>query len=179
MKFYKSEFMSMTANGIEKREGYKFDYLLGDGTMTQLGVYKTDDKNWRVVDLECGLSLCIEPTRTAAVAMAERLRDKYMEIRETPKYKQDVEKFMAAMQPSEECTETVDESPIENAPAIQISLETMQEWCASRGNVIATQKREGCCIWVEGETKPYKEELKELGFRWGKARKAWYYTPVA
>lgn len=61
--------------------------------------------------------------------------------------------------------------------AITVSLTYMKAWCAEREDVLATQKHEGCCIWVEGITKPYQAELKELGFRWGKSRKAWYFDP--
>lgn len=43
--------------------------------------------------------------------------------------------------------------------AIEVSLENMKEWCKER-NLLATQKREGCCIWVEGDSKPYADELK-------------------
>ena len=59
--------------------------------------------------------------------------------------------------------------------AVVVSLDYMRAWCSEREDVLATQKREGCCIWVEGITKPYQAELKELGFRWGKSRKAWYF----
>lgn len=58
-----------------------------------------------------------------------------------------------------------------------VTLETMQAWCEGKG-LIATQKREGTCIWVEGESKPYADELKELGFRFAKKRKSWYLTPA-
>jgi len=58
-----------------------------------------------------------------------------------------------------------------------ITLETMQAWAGER-NLIATQKRPGTCIWVEGESKPYADELKELGFRFAKKRKSWYLTPA-
>lgn len=34
----------------------------------------------------------------------------------------------------------------------------------------------GSWIWVSGSTKPYKEKLKDLKFRWSKAKAAWYYT---
>lgn len=29
--------------------------------------------------------------------------------------------------------------------------------------------------WVSGDTKPIKEDLKELGFRWSPRRKQWYH----
>lgn len=64
--------------------------------------------------------------------------------------------------------------PVEDAAAV-VSLESMREW-VKRGNMVATQKREGCAIWVEGETKPFQAELKELGFRWSPKRKGWYHA---
>ena len=63
----------------------------------------------------------------------------------------------------------------EVAPA-EISLAAMEKWCEGKG-LIASQKREGCCIWVEGESKPYADELKEMGFRFAKKRKSWYLDP--
>ena len=62
--------------------------------------------------------------------------------------------------------------------AAAVSLQTMQAWAKERG-LVATQKNEGSCIWVEGESKPYAEELKDLGFRFAKKRKSWYFTPAA
>ena len=32
----------------------------------------------------------------------------------------------------------------------------------------------GSWFWIYGDTKPYKEKLKELGGRWSKNKKAWY-----
>lgn len=37
----------------------------------------------------------------------------------------------------------------------------------------------GTWIWCSGNTKPYKENLKELGLRWSGPRKMWYYTTQA
>ena len=34
----------------------------------------------------------------------------------------------------------------------------------------------GSWLWVTGNTMPAKEILKELGFRWSKTKKAWYYN---
>lgn len=34
----------------------------------------------------------------------------------------------------------------------------------------------GSWIWVSGNTKPYKDQLKEIGFKWSKSKSAWYYT---
>ena len=35
----------------------------------------------------------------------------------------------------------------------------------------------GCFVWVSGETKPYKEALKELNFRWHTKKFCWYLAP--
>jgi len=35
----------------------------------------------------------------------------------------------------------------------------------------------GCFIWVSGNTKPHKEEIKALGFRWHSKKKVWYKAP--
>lgn len=34
----------------------------------------------------------------------------------------------------------------------------------------------GTWIWIDGETKPYKEALKALKCRWHSTRKLWYFT---
>lgn len=33
----------------------------------------------------------------------------------------------------------------------------------------------GSWLWITGETRAVKDELKELGFRWSKNKSAWYY----
>ena len=35
----------------------------------------------------------------------------------------------------------------------------------------------GTFIWVSGDTKPYKEQLKEMGFRWSANKLNWYLAP--
>lgn len=37
---------------------------------------------------------------------------------------------------------------------------------------------EGTWLWVSGDTKPHREELKRLGLRWAPRRKAWYKKPA-
>ena len=37
----------------------------------------------------------------------------------------------------------------------------------------------GCWIWCGGNTYPYKNELKALGFKWGNAKKKWYFHTEA
>jgi hypothetical protein len=36
-------------------------------------------------------------------------------------------------------------------------------------------ERIGDWVWVSGDTRPIKEELKTLGFFWGNKKKAWYF----
>lgn len=33
----------------------------------------------------------------------------------------------------------------------------------------------GTWVWIQGDTKPIKEKLKELGFRWAGKKKSWYW----
>lgn len=35
----------------------------------------------------------------------------------------------------------------------------------------------GSFIWISGNTKPYKDQLKELGLRWSNKKSAWYKSP--
>lgn len=35
----------------------------------------------------------------------------------------------------------------------------------------------GIFIWITGNTYPYRNELKALGFKWGSTKKAWYWHP--
>ena len=36
----------------------------------------------------------------------------------------------------------------------------------------------GAWLWIHGDTKPVKEELKAQGFRWAPDKKLWYYAGV-
>ncbi len=35
----------------------------------------------------------------------------------------------------------------------------------------------GAFLWVSGNTKPYKEELKALNMKWSNNKKSWYLAP--
>ena len=35
----------------------------------------------------------------------------------------------------------------------------------------------GCFVWVTGNTKPHKEQLKALRFKWHSKKSAWYLAP--
>ena len=33
----------------------------------------------------------------------------------------------------------------------------------------------GCWLWISGDTRPHKEELKAAGCRWSSSKKMWYW----
>jgi curved DNA-binding protein CbpA len=35
----------------------------------------------------------------------------------------------------------------------------------------------GCFLWLSGNTKVYKDSIKELGFKWSNNKAAWYHSP--
>lgn len=37
----------------------------------------------------------------------------------------------------------------------------------------------GCWIWVDGNTYDYKDALKEIGFKWAREKKKWYFHTEA
>lgn len=37
----------------------------------------------------------------------------------------------------------------------------------------------GCWIWVDGNTYKYKDALKEIGFKWAREKKKWYFHTEA
>ena len=41
-----------------------------------------------------------------------------------------------------------------------------------------TVEESGSWLWISGDTRPHKEELKALGCRWSKKRSAWYWKPA-
>lgn len=41
------------------------------------------------------------------------------------------------------------------------------------------KKGEGACVWVEGKTAQCAAELKALGFKWSRKRRAWWRKPDA
>lgn len=77
-------------------------------------------------------------------------------------------------------TKKAAESKADVAEEVSMSalLERMRKWCADRKDVVAIRKNDRLVtpVRIEGDTRPYKDELKELGFRY--ARKGfWYYGP--
>ncbi len=37
----------------------------------------------------------------------------------------------------------------------------------------------GCWLWVDGDTYPYRNDLKALGFKWASEKKKWYFHTEA
>lgn len=58
-------------------------------------------------------------------------------------------------------------------------LEQVRAVLGNPADVDVSQKRAGCCIWVSGNTKPHRDILKALGFRWAPKKSAWYWKPCA
>lgn len=53
------------------------------------------------------------------------------------------------------------------------ALEMLRQFAEGK-NLAVTQKNERCCIWVVGDTKAYKDELKEMGLRYSKKKEGWW-----
>jgi len=72
--------------------------------------------------------------------------------------------------------EQADELPdMAGTVSLDCILEEMQEWCKDKPNVSAYRKNKqpSTPVRVAGETKPYQEELSEMGFRW--SQKGFWY----
>lgn len=113
--------------------------------------------------------------------LENELKELRAELKATRKELDDVWKENASLKARKPERKEVPPAPkapkgkVKDAAAV-VSLKAMQEWCEGKG-LVATQKAEGCCIWVEGDSKPYADELKERGFRFAKKRKSWYFDP--
>ena len=98
MGFTNRKFNTLCNGSLTERIGYGFDYLLADNTVTELYVYKNEDKAkpvWYVIDPKCGQSVCCGATRAEAVAKVQddSLRKKFTELVNSPRYKALVSKF--------------------------------------------------------------------------------------
>lgn len=75
MSYRKSKIPIRTKNGIEYRDGYKFDACFSNGVLFEMGVYKSRRKQWIVSDLNTGLTVCYGITRVDAV---KKFQDVYL-----------------------------------------------------------------------------------------------------
>ena len=167
-----------------------------------------EDGVWYVVDLATGLSLCDSTSRKDAVARAtsEPVVKRFTGFINGKRYHKSVELFnkicglgenpvKAPQKPAESTKPTRKapeppkpepkptaeaERPVDKtAQPIVVSLETMREWCKERENVCATMAAgAGATVKIHGDTKPYKDELKTIGFRWSK-KGFWWAYPTA
>lgn len=68
--------------------------------------------------------------------------------------------------------ETIEPEEVKAQEAV--TIETVTERFRGKTNIMVMQKNARACIWVEGDTKPIKEDLKAMGFKWAPKRKGWY-----
>ena len=68
---------------------------------------------------------------------------------------------------------------MEPEPSPMGDLESIRLLVSTLGEFEVSQKRPGCCIWVKGDTKPHREELKSFGLKWAPKKQAWYWKPQA
>lgn len=74
-----------------------------------------------------------------------------------------------------ECYEGFTEEPTKPEP-----VEDPHEWLKrSHEGITVSRKNEKACWWVSGNTKPIKDKLKAMGFKWAPKKKMWYLRPVA
>lgn len=122
-----------------------------------------------------------KPKATPKPPKAKKPTRKEQEMADNKRIKE-LEKKLAALEAKlreAEARAAKAEKPAPEPPkaehiATVVTLAFMQEWCKGKG-LIATQKHDGACIWVEGESTPYKEELAGMGLRFARKRKSWYY----
>lgn len=61
--------------------------------------------------------------------------------------------------------------------------ETASEWKDTINKLLALHMQNvlievvGSFLWVSGETKPYKDDLKEIGMKWARKKQCWYLSP--
>lgn len=57
--------------------------------------------------------------------------------------------------------------------AAEVSIEALREFADGK-NLAVTQKNERSLIWVMGDTKAYKEQLKSMGLRYSRKKEGWW-----
>lgn len=67
MGYRKARIPIRTKDGIEYRDGYKFDACFSNGELFEMGVYKSGKKQWNISDINTGLAVCYGITRVDAV----------------------------------------------------------------------------------------------------------------
>ena len=73
-----------------------------------------------------------------------------------------------------ECYEGFTEEPTKPEP-----VEDPHEWLKRSHEGITVSRKNGkACWWVSGNTKPIKDKLKAMGFKWAPKKKMWYLRPA-
>ena len=94
MGYRKSKIPIRTKDGIEYRDGYKFDACFSNGQLFEMGVYKSHKKQWNISDINTGLAVCYGITRVDAV---KKFQDVYLSKFErsarTERYQRDSAEF--------------------------------------------------------------------------------------
>ena len=75
MGYRKSRIPIRRRDGIDYRDGYKFDVCFSNGELFEMGVYKSGKTQWNVSDLNTGLAVCYGVTRVSAV---KKFQDVYL-----------------------------------------------------------------------------------------------------
>ena len=75
MGYRKSKIPVRIKNGFDCRDGYKFDACFSNGELFEMGVYKSDKKQWIISDINTGLAVCYGITRIDAV---KKFQDVYL-----------------------------------------------------------------------------------------------------
>lgn len=110
------------------------------------------------------------------VEMKKRIEELEAELKATRKELDEVWKENANLKAKPQAPKAKQE----DAAAV-VSLESMTEWCEGKG-LKAKQTNERSSIWILGPSKPYKDELIDMGARWGTSKKygkGWYIEPSA
>ena len=75
MGYRKARIPIRTKGVIEYRDGYKFDACFSNGELFEMGVYKSNKKQWNISDVNTGLAVCYGVTRIDAV---KKFQDVYL-----------------------------------------------------------------------------------------------------
>ena len=166
---------------LEPYAGYAYEV---DGKVWH--VHKNDNGNWNITDPETGLRLGdIWSTRAEALKDADerKLYAKYAELNAKGKFDEQKKAFVKATGKKEdkpmktEATKKTTHKQAQKKPNIaELRFKAIESpWEGVR----IYQKNAKACIWVEGKTTQCADELKALGYKWSKKRRAWWLKPTA
>ena len=191
----------------DAREGY-VDAREIDGIEVRFGIRK-DGKRWTLDDVNTGTSYTSDKFATLKAATSffdTNVVDKFHSYLKEKPERYEAHKRMAAS--IAETGEHVEKKEYERRVrqlassikqevarascepkdescdvATKVSVETMREWAKGKDGLRIEQagKSADNPIWVCGPSKPYRDELMAMGFKWGHSRKfgkGWHFDPV-